>query len=930
MKRTTDSSPKLHSSTVGSSGGGVSTPTDNTTPSTSSTSSTSTTSTTKRTISSTTSSSSSTLRTRPLSSVTLSSRTPSTSKSSTLPSSMPSEQKRTVSSLKSSGSSLSSRSTPSILKTSSSSSSSTGSSSSSTRPTSTTRSTTTLRSRTGTTTSTSTSTSSSSSKASPEIKSGGSVAKPPAIDGGSISSSTSSTGSQEYERVVSEFIDLDDKPRVPPPVSNTADQQTFLNDPLNPIVIDDSDGEEEEEEENTGDVNLDTTTDELQQITTEDDDVVGENETADDEQQVDQGQEEDETVEEAAKEEEPVETISTKKSGGWLSSLFNLIPKQSNTMRKSQTISSASPSTSSEFAQPKLVPNTSATESSEQRPNNQPIESSSNIVYSPPPPVVHSMPPPTNVQPMHAPPPHLQQHQQHQPHHMPHHLSTNSLYANPQQAYSHSRAQSSPMLMSNPNNNNVRHSQQLAPGMFNPNMFQAHNQPNGVALLPFVIAPAKALSIFHDWHKSLWFAPTNFREHLEQSLQLNYYFIPYYNFGAAVTSVHRGQIGHIKSDQQQQVVMQGDNKPETYNEDEIEWTNAMTNPYPQTYSDILVYAPCDFVDAPIYEDIKEIQYWKLDIGEQYSNGHPQLTQPIYEPARYYPLSHQYQHHHSPTTQYNPSLLMPPPQMQLQQQQQPPQQTNIDPMLNKIPTVITPMAMESAWTYAETKIKRNESYGNEVKLKKDHFGHTVANVETETQVDSFTFRTIYAPVYKITYNFEGTQYSFIVNGQNGNSHGVRPYGIGSIKNTAIKFLTAGLFESKVSTTASSTTSSNTITANGMILGSDLDVVDGDQYYKPDLYYMLLPSSDQFLMIKTTGYIVLKNNGQSPIKIESHKRMSGETGGECIIDAGASMTFSYKGTWCICVVEGVPSSLELVRAETNSGGDKPEGDLLMVSS
>eukprot|EP01133_Synstelium_polycarpum_P014803 gene14803-17502_t len=368
-----------------------------------------------------------------------------------------------------------------------------------------------------------------------------------------------------------------------------------------------------------------------------------------------------------------------------------------------------------------------------------------------------------------------------------------------------------------------------------------HNQPNGYALLPFVVAPAKAYNIFEDWYKSLWFAPTNFRERLEETLEIGYYFVPYYAFTAVVSSTHKGRIGHVKRELSQQVVVVGDKTVEA-EEDEVEWTHATTNPYMQTHTDVLVYAPVDFTDAPVYEDLKEIATWKTDNTEPYHAQHPQLNNPIYEPFKYYPKQ-----------QYQQPML----------QQSNPTTQQIDPKFYKVPQAIQSSTMENAWEFAQTKIKRNESYGNDQKLKRDHMAHTVSDVETST---------------------------LFVNGQNGNYHGLRPYGIGSIRNTAIKFLTAGIFEK----TGAPTNKADNITPNGMIKGSDLNQVDA----------------------------VLKNNGFKDITIESQKRLSDIIGGSCTLKAGESQTFAFKGTWCISVTGGDPSTLELSRVETNSGSDKLE--------
>ncbi|EFA83626.1 hypothetical protein PPL_02692 [Heterostelium album PN500] len=1021
LRSSSSSTPTTSTSSSGASGGGSSSTVGSSSSSVKRTTTTPT---------STTSSSSTTLKSKPLSSITSTPRTTSssslTTKHSTLPASLPSRTTTTTSS--SSSKPLSTTTTKPTTTTSTSKSSSTVSKVSPTTRTS-------LSSRTTTTTTSTTSRtklSSSSSglsttktakTASSTVSS--STVKPTKVissnvdngnqnyeqfspntlkainvDTNSLASSTSSEFSQDFERVVSEFIVLDEKQQQQQQqqqqqyqqqivISDSYDslpQETFLNDPTNPIVI--SDNEEEPEDDNYSTQHENNFDDEEEEEEINDEQQQEEEEEEED--QIEHVNEEQVSQQEVQEPVEPIERIATKKSsGGIFSSFFNLLPKSfvqtKSTTTQSTPLSTTTTTTISDtkttqatqitpttitststsitsistseiletFTSPnqhtvesttivekesssvdknqtppttitasqnlttsnsitETIQNTNNSNNNNNNSNNN-NSNSNNIVYKQPPPPVQQ---PIQYQQqqqqqqqnyrysqqmMMGPPQQQQQQYQQQLYQQKSMTMMSMANMNPRDNFQSSHYH--PMSQSSPNLTNYRASQQ-----FNPNMFMPHNQPNGVALLPFVIPPAKALSIFQDWYKSLWFAPTNFREQLEETLDMNYYFVPYYNFNSVVSSVHKGSIGLVKSDHQQQVVVVGDKQMEHYNEDEIEWSNAISNVYPQTYSDMLIYSPLDFTEAPLYEDIKEIQYWKLDVGEPHHAQHPQLANSIYEPMKYYQNNN---------INYLPPLDQPPVTTQ---------QPTTDPQLTKIPQVIQPMEMNSAWEFAEAKIKRNESYGNDQKLKKDHMAHTVSDVETTTQIDSFTFRTIYAPIYKINYRFEGTQYSFIINGQNGNSHGQRPYGVGSIKSTAIKFLTAGLFENHNGTAKAE----KEITQNGLIKGSDLNEVDSLDYYKPDLYYLLLPASDQFLMIKSKGFIILKNIGKQDIKLEAHKRMSDEIGGNCLLKSGETQTFAYKGVWCICVVEGQHSSLELIRAETNSGGDKPEGDLLMVSS
>ncbi|KAF2077804.1 hypothetical protein CYY_000925 [Polysphondylium violaceum] len=668
------------------------------------------------------------------------------------------------------------------------------------------------------------------------------------------------------------------------------------------------------------------------------------------EEQVEEVQEQEE-IEEISRDQKVIQEekpIEIKKTTSWMSSFFNKVLPLSGmaaksatiattTISKSESLSASSPVSSFEQSSTTTTTVYQSTESTIKPPSPQPYiqpQQPQELKTLPPPPLMNHRHSQQLYNPMYQSSPNLFGHNNHHQYH--HH----------QQQYHHHQH----------HHQQIRHSQQYSSSPNFNYLMLPHNQPGGLALLPFTIGPGKAVSIFQDWVKSLWFAPADFKEKLEQSLQLDHYFVPYFAFSSIVHSVTSGKVGFLK--EQETVVVTSSERRLV--QEEIEWMKASTNPYTQTHNDILVYSPImngapnattsNPLDPPIYENTKEIAEWRLDVSEPFHAQHPQLLHPIVD---------QQISIYSP----NPAAAAAPYQPNPKDPLFLANNENIQSALNgKLVKVIGKDDWETAWTIAERKIKRNESYGKDSKLKRDFKCHSVSDVETETKFENIQYRTVYVPIYKLTYNYNNRDYEYIINGQSGKSHGIRPYGAGSIKNTAIKFLTGGVFSSEkiigssggddssnnnMESTALISTNSNagnnnnsnsttTIQTGTFVKGADLNQQDihynEDEeqvlLYRDDLYYLLFPSSDQFLLYQMVGYIVLKNIGDQDILLESHKRMSDIVGGECILRVGETKTFSYKGSWCIEIKQGLHNCLQVVRIETNSGGDKPSLELSMV--
>lgn len=138
-----------------------------------------------------------------------------------------------------------------------------------------------------------------------------------------------------------------------------------------------------------------------------------------------------------------------------------------------------------------------------------------------------------------------------------------------------------------------------------------------------------------------------------------------------------------------------------------------------------------------------------------------------------------------------------------------------------------------------------------------------DVATETTVTNIGYRLVYLPLYVFEYEYQGERFVFGVNGQSGQSHGQRPYGAGSAKSTTWRALTGNLFGSDA--------------AVRLIGGAELHALDridaaSSGTYEAGGFYLMLPSSDQFLLLsKSIGWLVIGNAGEQSLFVVAQRRM-----------------------------------------------------------
>jgi hypothetical protein len=214
------------------------------------------------------------------------------------------------------------------------------------------------------------------------------------------------------------------------------------------------------------------------------------------------------------------------------------------------------------------------------------------------------------------------------------------------------------------------------------------------------------------------------------------------------------------------------------------------------------------------------------------------------------------------------------------------------------------------------IVRNERYGAADALRKEHNAQlTRGAVQTETTLTNVGYRLVYLPLYSFDYEYRGEKFAFAVNGQTGVVHGERPYGVGSTKASTLRALTGNFLGG-----------SDRVK---LVVGDELARDDGvtDCYGGANSFYLLLPSSDQFLLVFSIGWVVLGNAGPSEMRLQAQRRMRAPAGlPECRLAPGERKRFSYCGHWLVRIVAGNPADLRCLAFGTN-GGEASDDELKM---
>lgn len=217
------------------------------------------------------------------------------------------------------------------------------------------------------------------------------------------------------------------------------------------------------------------------------------------------------------------------------------------------------------------------------------------------------------------------------------------------------------------------------------------------------------------------------------------------------------------------------------------------------------------------------------------------------------------------------------------------------------------------------VVRNERYGAADALRKEHHAQLVrGRVRTETTLTNVSLRLVYLPLYAFGYEYQGGRYAFAVNGQTGAVHGERPYGVGSTKVSTLRALTGNFLGGTDRVR--------------LVTGDELAAEDQvrDCYGGAASFYLLLPSSDQFLLVFSIGWIVLGNAGAGELVLRAQRRMRAPAAEqpECRLAPTERKRFSFSGHWIVRIVAGNAADLRCLASGT-SGGDATQDELKMCA-
>ena len=74
--------------------------------------------------------------------------------------------------------------------------------------------------------------------------------------------------------------------------------------------------------------------------------------------------------------------------------------------------------------------------------------------------------------------------------------------------------------------------------------------------------------------------------------------------------------------------------------------------------------------------------------------------------------------------------------------------------------------------------------------------------------------------------------------------------------------------------------------------------------------------------------MKNKGNYHIELLAQKRRGSQKGTTWTLGAGITQTFTYKGHWCIEILQGDAADVEIVEVSTHGGQNKGENRLGMA--
>jgi len=360
-------------------------------------------------------------------------------------------------------------------------------------------------------------------------------------------------------------------------------------------------------------------------------------------------------------------------------------------------------------------------------------------------------------------------------------------------------------------------------------------------------------------------------------------YLPFYAFSLFTHSVHSGRVGHFKE--------ASDPSSGELSSIEFDFIEGRidSSTHSQLHPNVLVYSPTfELVTTPDYDLMQEIWFWNVDdsvLKPKANTKGAKYALPL--PPRPNGVRPSGSHDNTSTN------------------------TSIDVK------VLHSATMPEAWTYAKKKLLKNEKYCSDVILKRECSCDVVDDVKTDTTFSHVVVKLIYLPVYVWAHAYQGVTYLTVMNAQNGIVGGRRPYALKSSLDSCIKLLAGG--------SEFGGAKSDNIT--GVLSGADLALRDNyteqNSPYRRDVWYLVFPPTDQFLVVVAVGWLRLQNVSQDQtVEVVAQKRLSSHVGRSLVLTPGQEQVVAYRGAWCLCVVSGDPQSVIISSISTNSGADKED--------
>jgi len=186
--------------------------------------------------------------------------------------------------------------------------------------------------------------------------------------------------------------------------------------------------------------------------------------------------------------------------------------------------------------------------------------------------------------------------------------------------------------------------------------------------------------------------------------------------------------------------------------------------------------------------------------------------------------------------------------------------------------------------------------------------TCRSVVTRTKFDSISLKSVYVPLYEMSYNHDGKYYKVFINGQTGKVDGERPIGLGMMGDlfSSIEGIFKG--EEEGCTFIDGSVLNEQENKKGLFSGK----VEG-YYYENETQYLLLPTT-------RSGWVELENLGDTDIEFGCQRRRERRVLATTRLRPGNTSIYNFSGSWCLRLLGGTSDSLRIVNFASNQFSSK----------